>query len=58
VFDILKGAGHEQRIRNVRIVQHAEEAVQRGLRRIINMKMLPEFLLHFYNTLAGKNTFL
>jgi len=39
-------------------MQHAEEAVQRSLRRIINMKMLPEFLLHFYNTLTDTNIFL
>jgi hypothetical protein len=57
VFDNFKGAGHKQRIRSVRIMQHEEEAVQ-SLRYIINMKMLPEILLHFYNTLTGKNIFL
>jgi hypothetical protein len=59
VFDNLKGVTeHKQRERSVRIMQHAEEAVQRSLRSIINMKTLPEFLLHFYNTLTGRNTFL
>jgi hypothetical protein len=58
VFDNLKGAGYKQRIRSVRIMQHAEEAVQKSLKRIINIKMLPEFLLLFYNTLTGKNIFL
>lgn len=57
MFHKLKGvSGHRQRVRSVKIMQYAEEGVQRSPRGIMNMKMLPEFLLHFNNTLTGRKT--